>query len=470
MHAFFSTDSMQLAVSRDAPAGDSFQLPDQETLAGWLKRIRAAGVLHGIDNDLLKDLQRRQPKPSGAHVIAKGEPARDESIEVEFHVEGLKEISPDASRVDFRERGFGADVFQDQVIVEQIQHGPGSDGVDVMGKNIPFQKKGMDRAINVNSNIAIEKDGARTIFRAKIDGVLNNRNLYELDLQPILHIKGKVDLQVGHLRTANPIEIDGDVGAGFIISSSASIIVRGSVEKGAILECHGPINVEGGVFAEAQLKAGGNIEVKFAQGANIKSDGDVSAEQYLYDCDVYAKGCIRCSGTGRSGPDSRGSVVGGVLNAIGGMELASVGSRSNLTTLVLGFDLELEKEISHLREEIDGLERELRRQIRLLPVNILESGWRERLEALPRAQNKVCKQRLTRLSDVKRECEGCKSALKELGSQKESLKCVENITVLGILVPDVKVMLSDCERSVYDDFSGLGIGRAGRSVSLKSLS
>jgi hypothetical protein len=70
---------------------------------------------------------------------------------------------------------------------------------------------------------------------------------------------------------------------------------------------------------------------------------------------------------------------------------------------------------------------------------------------------------------VKRECEGCESALKELGSQKEALKCVENITVFGILVSDVKVILSDCERVIYDDFSGLEIGREGRSVSLKSL-
>ena len=469
MYAFLSPDFMQLAVSRDAPTSEHFQLPDEEPLVQWLKLIRAAGVLRGVNHDLLKDLHGRQPKPAGVYIIAKGEPVRHETTEVTFHVESLKEISPEATSVDFRERGFGVDVFQEQVLVEQIQHGPGKDGTDVLGRKIPFQKRGVDRSISANANIAVEKDGPRTIRRAKIDGVLNNRNLFDLQLFPTLHITGSVGLEVGNLRTSHPIEIDGDVGTGFVISSGVCIHVHGSVEKGAILECHGSITVDGGVFAEVQLKAAKEIHLKFAQGAHIKTDADLFVEDYLYDSHVLAKGRIVCSGSGRSGPQSRGSVVGGVLNAVGGMELASVGSRSNLTTLVLGFDLELENEMAHLKQKIDELDRELRRQIRLLPVNILESGWKDRLNALPRAQNKICRQRLSHLSDVKRECDGCESALKALGSQKETLKCVEKLTVSGILVADVKVKLNDCDRMIYEDFSGLIIGRDGRSVSLKKL-
>jgi uncharacterized protein (DUF342 family) len=458
----------------------SFKLPEEPDpvplldgygLSHWMKVIRGMGVMRGVDHDLLKRLhtqQTRQPnmEDDEVYILARGKEPRHESTELKFHIDGLKESDPRATRVDFRDRGFGVDVYEGQLLAEMVYHGPGEDGVDVCGRRIPYNKEGEAQPLNVSPHVIVEKIDNRTTYKAGIDGIVDNTHLESLALQPTLHIKRSVDLQIGNLNTAFPIVIDGDVSSGLVVQSGRSIAVRGSVEQGATLRSDGDIVVDRGVMAKAHLQSKKDILIKFAQGAELVCMGDLKASSYLFDCEVRAQGQLICEGRGR--PD-RGAVVGGVLNAVSGMVLGSVGSKSNLTTLVAGIDLELELQLKELEGKVKELQREMKRQIRMLPVNILKKGWQERIKALPTAQAAQCRQRLRHLAGVKSECKACECEISALGSQKASQNGRSEITVQGVLISDVKVMLSDCEEIIYDDFNRVKIALESKQIVKKIL-
>jgi uncharacterized protein (DUF342 family) len=449
--AFLTNDNMELFLTRETPQGDYFVLPDEESLPQWIKLLHAKGAQRGLNLDRIKELHGSAVKPEGFHLIGHGEAAQHERYIVTYHVAPMKATNPEDTTVDFRDRGFGVDVVAGQSLAEYLSEGPGKDGFNCLGARLAYRSEGKPVSIKGNANVAVEKEGNTTRFLARIDGVLDNRNLCQLDVYSELVIKGGLNFNTGDVRTAHAICIEGDVGAGFTARSGTNILVKGSVEKGAILDAGGDIRVEGGIATGVVMRAGKHIFIKFAQGLQLEAGGDVQVEQYLFDAQLRAKGKLISMGKGR--PD-RGAIVGGVFNAVGGMELESVGSATAYTLLAVGVDLELEKQIEDLQSETEKIKGEIQRQIRLLPVNILAPQWKERMQQLPVDKKQMCRQRLIKISELRKEAEQGQDGLKMMLERKSQLQGGHYISV-GTMAPDCELRIGDAKMRVVKAYSNV---------------
>ena len=432
---------MELFFSKDVPQGEYFVLPDEDPLTQWMKLIRAKGAQKGLNLDRIKELHDVSNKPDGFHLVGHGEEPQHERYVLTLRVPPMKSTNPDDTTVNFRDRGFGVDVVEGQVLAEYLCEGPGKDGYNVLGARLPYTSEGQAVSIKGNGNVAVEKEGNLTRFIARIGGVLDNRDLNMLDVFPELTVKGGLNFNTGDVQTLHNINIEGDVSSGFKAISGANIFVKGAVEKGSVLQAKGDVVIGGGVSSGVVIEAGGKVSIKFAQGLSIRAGGDVTIEQYLFDCHLWTAGKLIGQGKGR--PD-RGAIVGGVFNAVGGMELESVGSRSANTLLAVGVDLDLELEIEANRSEQEQCKLEMQRQIRLLPVNMLDVHWKENMQKLSTEKKLICRQRLQKASELRKEIDHREEIAQLLLKKKAELNGGDSI-VVGNMTPDCELRIGDAK-------------------------
>ena len=442
---------MELFLTREIPQGEYFILPNEDPLPQWMKLIRSAGIQRGLNVERIKELHGITSKPEGFHLVGHGEEAQHERYVLSLKVSPMKVTNPDDTTVNFRDRGFGVDVVAGQVLAEYLSEGPGKDGFNILGARLPYTSEGKAVSIKGNGNVAIEKDGSLTRYLARIDGVLDNRDLNQLDVYPELIVKGGLNFNTGDVQTLHPIVIEGDVSGGFTARSGSNLLVKGAIEKGAILDAKGDVTIEGGISSGVTIKAGGKVVLKFAQGVSITSGGDVIVEQYLFDSQLRSAGKLIGQGKGRP---ERGAIVGGSLNAVAGMELESVGSATANTLLAVGvdLDLELEIEINHLERE--KIKAEMQRQIRLLPVNMLDPKWKEQMQQFPHDKKLLCRQRLQKASELRKEIDQRQELAQQLLQQKASLVGGDSISI-GNLVPDCELRIGDVKTRVVHTCSNV---------------
>lgn len=452
MYLNISSDKMEAKLSKTPNSGgEAIFIHKHEDLSGWKKIIREAGVVFGVQQEVLKDLYSRVEELSedASYKVASGVFPIDDGVQIDFKFKHIQIPEVDSKLpADFYSLGYGVDVYQGQLLAEQVILGPGKVGTNIYAEKLPYKKKFSNSPLTHNNNVTIEKTGSRTKFFSKIDGVLLNHFKDSLEVQPVLMIRNSVDFKVGNLSTQFPIEIDGDVVSGFSVRSGNTIKVRGVVEKGAIIEARGDISLEKGASQESFLISESSIYLKYAQGATIKAKRDVVVSGYLYDCKVKAGQKVVSSNNQIKG--EKGSIIGGYLNAYVGMELQSVGSANALTTLSAGFDADINSEIESTKENVKKLQEEMLRLIRALRINIFDKDFSKKLKLLSDLDKK-------RHTKIIHRLQALKNKKSELGSQLDGLKSRQKeknidtyIKIFGVCYPDVRVVLNNYNSMICD--------------------
>jgi len=433
---------MKLALVAKEPEQAVLHMPNELDFNSWLNLLSTLGVPQdALKLDRLKSLHDLEEKPLGEHLIATGLDPIDEGVEAKLHFQTKKtQTDDDDNQADFFNLGFGVDVVEGQLLAEQISHGPGKDGHDAVGKRLPFSVFSNEKPLTYNSNVTIEKEGKITRFYSKINGVLYNDKLDVLDVEPVFTIKSAVGYNTGNLSVAVDIDIDGDVKAGFAVRSGKNITIRGVVEKGAIIEADGNIVIEGGVSPNTLLKAQGDIQLKFAQGSQLYASGDVHVSSYIYDSFVLAQKSFHCTG---AGSDSRGAVIGGLINGLDSIHVASVGSQNNVTTLVTGIHYQRREEYRDLLKLKNTLEEEVKRLIRLLPLDLLDPKFKANLHALPEQERKICLQKIKQIISHREECGVIGSRISALEPDTMPQNPEAHIEVSKAVFPDLKIIIGN---------------------------
>lgn len=205
-----------------------------------LNRLR---IVHGINNNVMLSILEKPE--DGEYVIASGDPPGQTihgNVELTFlEGEEQREIKSH-DKVNFREMNEILSVEAGQLLA--VYH-PGVKGVpgrtitgDFIMAPLPaeFQLKG-------GKGVDMSSDGAKAF--AKVGGrpvakKLGNR--YIIDVEPVLHKKGDVDISTGNIR------FNGD------------IVVHGNIQEGMLIKAAGKINVMGAVF-QARLASQGDIGI-----------------------------------------------------------------------------------------------------------------------------------------------------------------------------------------------------------------
>ncbi|MHC4713453.1 MAG: DUF342 domain-containing protein [Planctomycetota bacterium] len=309
-------DSTELVLSV-APGADPEKPVDRVLLeAGKM------GITVDIDKAAIKEAFRKARDNGAAPVIiARGKPCqhgRDATLLWSKKITGKREkggrLSHYLGQIQKRI------VHMDDPVAKLVREKPGEDGMDVCGRVIKADK-GRPLKMRKGSGIR-ESDG---VFFAEKDGMVHfEDDLIRLD--EIFVVDGTLDFETGNIDFPGSVVIEGDILDLFEITAGGSIEIKGLVE-GANLTAKGDIEIGGGVAGKTKgrIVTNSSVAAKFLINAYVYAEGDVMVEGEVVSSKVAAFGAL-------GSPEC--SIAGGEVEAIGGIDVAAIGSDLAVKTVV----------------------------------------------------------------------------------------------------------------------------------------
>ena len=150
------------------------------------------------------------------------------------------------------------------------------------------------------------------------------------------------------------IIVQGNVLSGFTLKAKEDIHVKGIVE-GAHLVAGGNITISGGLKGQgkATIQCRGDINVSFAERANLECHGNLRIQSSMVNTNVICYSRLEAL-------SGKGSIVGGDIKAIGGIECMEAGSRLGVATkLTVGDKFIVRQRLSTVVESQNSIKENL---------------------------------------------------------------------------------------------------------------
>ena len=192
--------------------------------------------------------------------------------------------------------------------------------------NIIPAESGSDKILTPASNVEVSGDGL--VFTSSIDGVVMLTPDNKLAVFKKFDVPGDVDYSTGNLSMDGVLDIKGWIRSGFKVNATGEIHVGEGVED-AKVESGANIYIKGGIIGtgEGNVRAGGNLTVRFLENAVVNADGDIFVQDDIVRSHIAANGSIIATGT-------KGRIRGGSAFAGKVIEMYEIGSPAGVITNV----------------------------------------------------------------------------------------------------------------------------------------
>lgn len=347
------------------------QTPDEKTLAFLL---RQQGVSIDLDADLLKDVCERLTASCQQTVwlkTAQGKGAVDgQSAQVAYNIDfkGLPgEVRSDGS-IDLNLEHIPSQVQSGDLILEKVEPTEGSPGLSLDGRCIDA-KNGKDEEIIAGNGIEVGQQEGVLRFVAKDEGIVRQIG-NKLEVSAILSFKGDVGSNEGDIESDSDIYVGGWVRSGASLNSKGNIIVAKGVEPGVAMQANGHVTIGQGISGDGTtLIVGGDLRTHSIQDAQVSVVGDIWVGSFVQNARIKCGGFIKVCAS----DDSRGgSIVGGEVVAVRGMEFEQAGGTSqNKTALVIRHNMPHQKKLEELNKQIVFCEENVAKMMRTLKITNL---------------------------------------------------------------------------------------------------
>lgn len=312
-----------------------------------IQALTESGVQFGIDDDVLlqageQGTVNHLPMALGTHP----EDGKDSVFEELIPQTADRAPKLDANGlIDYREHGAIAVVNAGMPLMRRIPATPGVDGRTVRGRILPARPGRDEPYASPLPGTQLSADDPNVLLAAVTGQPV--RVKYGVTVEPILQV-AEANMATGNIHFDGSVQVKGDVVQGMKIQASGDIEVGGMVDAG-VLEAGGDIRVAGGVIAHAQLKAGGSVSARFAQGVHIQAGTVIALNDMALDCELRSLNQILI---GAEAP-GRGRMVGGTATAMMLISVPLLGSaKGAVTKLVLGANAELRAKYEALQKRI----------------------------------------------------------------------------------------------------------------------
>lgn len=272
-----------------------------------LDLMMRAGVVAGVVEAALHEAEA----PAAADrriVVARGTapvPARDARVEV--LVDFALRLAEDAGhRVDFHEQGRFHEIDAGAVLARLVPKRPGTPGRTVLGRELPVgEPRDADLSAYAGEGTLLQAEVGDGQVVAERTGLVVRRPDGHLDIMPKVELRGDLDMRCGNLVTRLPVEVAGDIIAGFSLKSEASATVKGAIED-ARVSVKGDLVCGGILPGKHRVKAHGDLRTRHISGRVVKCRGlqvanDVRGATVFAIGDVAAKviisSTIHCGGS-----------------------------------------------------------------------------------------------------------------------------------------------------------------------------
>lgn len=336
-----SYDEMEAYISLATPGED-----EEYTISLLMQALEEKGIASGIDQKALQNMIS-----SGIYgqevLIAKGTAAVD-GIDgyYEYHfntkLDTKPKVLPNGS-VDYWSVRSIEEVTEGKVVATYHPAIAGTDGINVKGKPL-LAKRGREQMPLKGKGFVRSEDNLT--YTAALDGKIELQN-GRIVILAVHEVKGNAELAMGNIDFRGDVLIHGGVESGVSIKATGSITVDGVVEA-CKLEAGKAIILRSGMLGgnKASVKTKGDITAKFFEFTDIECQGTIQAD-VLMDCKVNCHGKIMLNGP-------RGSIIGGEVRAIKGVEVTSLGNNAEKkTTVAVGAGLEIYSRLHILEKKIE---------------------------------------------------------------------------------------------------------------------
>lgn len=422
-----SEDRMVATVRFYAPSNDGEDMSAREIL----QELKHKGIQFGIKEDVVEEYVNNRCYCTDI-VIAEGKPAvqgTDASVEYFFSTDiHAKPTLLEDGSVDFFNLNTINHCIKGDMLARLSPAIPGQSGKTVTGESIkPREIKRF--SLHYGRNISISED--KTCIYSEVNGhvTLVDDKVFVSD---VLEVEN-VDISTGNIDYDGSVLVRGNVGSNFSVVCRGNIEVRGIVE-GAYLEASGDIIIARGMngMGKGELKAGGNIVVKFMENVTAHAHGYVSAESILHSR-VFAGTEVNVSG-------KKGFISGGRVCATNTISVKTLGSTMGADTIVeVGVDPVLKNKFQQYQKDVVEAKSELEK------LEGVISGAKKRImtgSAIQVQQAKFVASAIVRKGELVREI---KSKEDEIGDMYDLLegKKVAQVIVSGVVYPGTKICISE---------------------------
>jgi len=311
-------------------------------------------------------------------LVAQGKPPVKERpgyfrIEKKLFTDPL-DTSETKGSVDYKEVHSYRIVKKGEVLASLIKKRPGEKGVDVLGNEIPFEKK----------EVVHLKPGKNTYFKeGYVKSRINGR--YQSDrshfwVEEVLEIDEGVDYKTGHIFFPGDIHIRGHVQDGFRIISGGNITCEATLDATEVL-CKKNLEVKSGIIGRQKgiLRIGGDLLCDFIENCHVEVKGNIYVKKGIMNSEVFSqKDIILPKG---------GSIVSSIVQAKGTIECEKIDHPgSNPSKLYLGLDFVQERKLAQTKKQLEENESTIKRY-----TDALESHpqMKETLDKLVEAHQKL---------------------------------------------------------------------------------
>lgn len=349
-----SQDKM-CAIGRFYPPSNDGRLLDKE---GIMSALRLEGVRFGIvEENIDRFLNKR--KYCRSLVLAKGIPVRHGSdAEITYHFNTDQKARPavkEDGSVDFFNLGIIEEVQEGKVLATLKPADKGEPGTNVNGENLrPKDVKNL--TLKGGNNLKLSEDGLQVIAMTNGQVKLAGGNIV---LDNVLRLK-EVGTATGNVEFAGSIEITENVASNFTVKAEGNVTVKGIVES-AVIEAGGDIIIASGMkgMGKGELKAGGNIVVKFLENTKCTAGGYINADAIIQSR-VSASKEITVGG-------KKGYISGGFAMAGNKIEAKSLGSDMGTTTeLEVGIDPSIKKRLAEIQKQMSDAQKNMKKTAPLI--------------------------------------------------------------------------------------------------------
>lgn len=352
-----------------------------------------------------------------ADVPAPRPPIPGKDAELVFHVTRTDLPPADAGgmKIDFRELSPFQEVKQGALIAEKIPAEPGMAGINAEGGEIPAPP-GKDIEFAVAHNVIQSTENGRVVYRAAVDGILTFTHS-TANIEEALNLD-RVNALTGNIKTDHNVHIHGDITSGFRVDCGGNLYVKGAIENASHVRCKGSLMVEGGILGGlTEVEVGADAVVGYFQNSSAVVNGNLTILKYAFDARLVCRGALKVEGRTVKGTD-RGSVVGGCLNSVGSMDLHSVGSDTNHTHLICGFDAQKWARAHELEELAASLDKQVATLQHRMGLDLDDPHVAEKLRCLPEPERR-------RLRAILVDFKKCMAERERVQDQRQALAASE---------------------------------------------
>ncbi|MCX7678580.1 MAG: FapA family protein [Spirochaetes bacterium] len=415
--------------------------------------LRANGVVVGIKEEEIKQYLEKMDytKPL---LAAEGDPPRhgkDAYIDYKVRIDKSTikfEEDKETKRVDFKDLDLLENVVVGQILAVKVPPEEGIPGRTVTNRVLPA-RSGKDVQIRHGKGTILSEDGM--VLTAEINGQVVYQN-GKISVEPVLYIKGDVNLEQGNVIFLGSVIVGGNVQDGFKVKAAGNIEIKGVVQKADVVEAEGDIIIRGGIVGrgEARIEStGGSIYTKFIQDAYVVAEKDVIVAEGILHSFVDAGGKVLCNG-------KRAKIVGGRIRAGEEVNARFIGAdASTKTEIRVGINPKVHQqmvEMDQLKRQIDEELEKIKKDVTTLTIQKNNAGGKlppdreELLVKLKAQQQKL----VTRQTEIAMELDELKAYLSLL-EQKGKI-CAEKT-----LFPGVEIYIKDKKYDVKDPYNYIRI-------------